>query len=262
MRFADGSERSSCGGPICFIISTLRQLGHETQASAGSSWVTFPSLGDGEAAPSCEEIQKRLGAMALLLSFDEQDTTRPPSAVLPPGSGNLDPFLTSLPKNVSTLVISSIFPDVTLQALRAVRACSHLKLVLDLQGFQRCLTPTGEIVRQPADPEIVGLAHVLKGNRAEVERQYGAEAEQTLAQIASARGTVFLITEGARGAVLIDGAREPIFVPADARHGVSSVGAGDRLLGAFVHYMECGYPAVEALARGQGWVREHLEPLQ
>jgi ribokinase len=64
------------------------------------------------------------------------------------------------------------------------------------------------------------------------------------------RNRILVLGMGAQGAMLLERDREPVLIPAYTRGSVvNTVGAGDALFSAFIHYYTKGLPAKAALER-------------
>jgi hypothetical protein len=255
--FPDGQVRTSVGGPICFLLAALRELGVASYGCAGKDWHPFLSSSEHAAPYAVSDIAGALQSPGYEIAFDEQDTARQPEVRVPSGITSLAACLRQHPA-CNTLVLSSIFSDVPVESLADFRESTDASIVLDIQGFQRILSTDGRIERVRADPRFFAVADVIKGNRSEFERQFGDDFRSHLITLAQTNQALYLLTDGARGVTIFEAGNEPVSVPVLERSGGSSVGAGDRFLGAFVAYRARGEAVEPAVLLAQQWVGAFL----
>ena len=104
--------------------------------------------------------------------------------------------------------------------------------------------------------ELLQLTDILIPNEVEAAMLTGLPTTTDAEVITAARKLqewgvkTLVITLGSRGALLIDGNEEPVFVRAEAVQAVDSTGAGDSFVGSFAYLLGSGRSVREAVERG------------
>jgi len=131
----------------------------------------------------------------------------------------------------------------TLAAVRAARAVG-VRVVVNLAP----VVPVGPEVMLAADPLVVNEVEAAALLLDPAAPRTVPEAFDVVARLAALGAATVVVTLGAQGAVVLDGAVAPVHVPAPAADRVvDTTGAGDALVGVLAARLAVGAPLVEAV---------------
>jgi len=136
-------------------------------------------------------------------------------------------------------IACAITGEVPLPTLRRIRQICRV-VVADAQGLLREITPRGEVLLRPLDPEAARQLDVLKASRAEAE----------LLDVTGLRKKLTLVvTNGARGCTVLTASSET-HVPAFPAQEKDPTGAGDCFLAGFAVGLARGLDPLRAARIG------------
>jgi 1D-myo-inositol 3-kinase len=133
----------------------------------------------------------------------------------------------------------AIAGEIPLRTLQRLRQISRIVLA-DAQSILREVTGRGEVVLRPPAPEATEAIDVLKASRDEAQALDMAALRQKL---------TWIVTDGARGCVVLCGDRE-LSVPAYPAEEKDATGAGDCFLAGVGAGLARGLPIEEAARLG------------
>jgi len=133
--------------------------------------------------------------------------------------------------------------ETTLEAFRIAKEAGTVRTILN------------PAPAQPLSDELLRLTDIIAPNETETALLTGLPVQTDAQAVEAAHalrargpGTVIL-TLGARGALFIEGAGEPVFVAAQQVQAVDSTGAGDAFVGSLAYFLGSGQPMRVAVER-------------
>lgn len=192
--------------------------------------------------------------------FDEQEASGVALIAVEEGSGQNS--ITIAPGANFTLTPEDIrLASRAIQAAQIVMCQLEVPIEISLEAF-RVAKGAGSVttILNPAPAanlpiELLQLTDILIPNEIEAAMLSGLPTGTDAEVIAAARKLqewgvkTLVITLGSRGAMLIDGSAQPLFVRAEAVQAVDSTGAGDSFVGSFAYLLGAGRSIRDAVER-------------
>lgn len=246
--------RYDAGGGGINVSKAIHRLGGETRAvftSGGTAGLTLQELVEKEGIDyeiiGIDGLTRECFVVTETIPNQQFRFGTPGPTLSPAEATACLAHLRALPRPIQYLVASGSLPpglpaDFYAQIARFAKA-QHIRLVVDTAG---------DALRQALDagvfmvkPNLGELASLIGVDRLEADQVH--EAAHTLIQAGSC--DVVVVSLGARGAVLVtaDGAD---FVPTPPVKKVSTVGAGDSLVGGIVYALDQGRSYADAIRLG------------